>query len=98
MRFLKGHIEDVPLPDSTVDVVISNCVIAIQTQGRRKKASVMNEELHKQKVYGQIVWRNVQVWLDVRNDAAHGDWGKYTEPEAKLMIAGIRVFVGQHPA
>ena len=25
--FLKGYIEDVPLPDGTVDVVISNCVI-----------------------------------------------------------------------
>src|SRR6478752_3034355 len=25
--FLKGHIEDVPLPDAAVDVVISNCVI-----------------------------------------------------------------------
>ena len=27
VRFLKGHIEDIPLPDATVDVVISNCVI-----------------------------------------------------------------------
>ena len=27
VRFLKGHIEDIPLPDNTVDVVISNCVI-----------------------------------------------------------------------
>jgi arsenite methyltransferase len=26
-EFLKGHIEDVPLPDASVDVVISNCVI-----------------------------------------------------------------------
>lgn len=26
-EFLKGHIEDVPLPDGSVDVVISNCVI-----------------------------------------------------------------------
>ena len=26
-RFLRGHIEDVPLPDGHVDVVISNCVI-----------------------------------------------------------------------
>ena len=25
--FLKGHIEQVPLPDASVDVVISNCVI-----------------------------------------------------------------------
>ncbi len=27
VEFLKGYIEDVPLPDSSVDVVISNCVI-----------------------------------------------------------------------
>ena len=26
-RFLKGHIEDIPLPHDHVDVVISNCVI-----------------------------------------------------------------------
>jgi SAM-dependent methyltransferase len=27
VEFVKGHIEDIPLPDSAVDVVISNCVI-----------------------------------------------------------------------
>ena len=27
VEFLKGEIEDIPLPDSSVDVVISNCVI-----------------------------------------------------------------------
>src|SRR5919107_392372 len=27
VEFVKGHIEDVPLPDASVDVVISNCVI-----------------------------------------------------------------------
>ena len=27
VEFLKGHIEDVPLPDDSVDVMISNCVI-----------------------------------------------------------------------
>ena len=27
VEFLKGYIEDLPLPDATVDVVISNCVI-----------------------------------------------------------------------
>ncbi|XRQ09808.1 methyltransferase domain-containing protein, partial [Actinomadura welshii] len=26
-RFLQGHIEDVPLPEAAVDVVISNCVV-----------------------------------------------------------------------
>ncbi len=27
VEFLKGHIESIPLPDQTVDVIISNCVI-----------------------------------------------------------------------
>jgi arsenite methyltransferase len=31
VEFLKGEIEDVPLPDGAVDVVISNCVINLST-------------------------------------------------------------------
>lgn len=27
VKFLKGQIEDIPLPDATVDVIISNCVV-----------------------------------------------------------------------
>ena len=32
VEFLKGEIEDVPLPDDHVDVVISNCVINLSTE------------------------------------------------------------------
>jgi SAM-dependent methyltransferase len=31
VEFLKGHIEDIPLPASTIDVIISNCVINLST-------------------------------------------------------------------
>ena len=31
VEFLKGYIEDVPLPANTVDVVISNCVVNLST-------------------------------------------------------------------
>ena len=31
VEFLKGYIEEIPLPDATVDVVISNCVINLST-------------------------------------------------------------------
>ena len=34
-RFLHGHIEDVPLPDGHVDVVISNCVINLSPDRSR---------------------------------------------------------------
>jgi arsenite methyltransferase len=31
VEFLKGYIEDIPLPASTIDVVISNCVVNLST-------------------------------------------------------------------
>lgn len=34
-RFLHGHIEDIPLPDGHVDVVISNCVISLSADKPR---------------------------------------------------------------
>jgi arsenite methyltransferase len=38
-HFLKGEIENVPLPDSSVDVVISNCVVNLSTD----KPAVLRE-------------------------------------------------------
>ena len=38
VKFLKGEIEDVPLPDGTVDVIISNCVINLSLDKNRALA------------------------------------------------------------
>jgi SAM-dependent methyltransferase len=35
VEFLKGNIEDIPLPDDSVDVIISNCVINLSADKRR---------------------------------------------------------------
>ena len=35
VEFLKGEIEAIPLPDNTVDVILSNCVINLSTDKRR---------------------------------------------------------------
>ena len=35
VEFLQGYIEDIPLPDASVDVVISNCVINLSADKRR---------------------------------------------------------------
>jgi arsenite methyltransferase len=39
VEFVKGQIEDIPLPDGSIDVVISNCVINLSTD----KAAVIGE-------------------------------------------------------
>jgi arsenite methyltransferase len=48
--FLKGVIEDVPLPAASVDVVISNCVINLSTD----KAAVLTEMARVLKAGGRI--------------------------------------------
>ena len=49
-EFLEGHIEDVPLPDKHVDVVISNCVINLSTD----KPKVISEALRVFKPGGRF--------------------------------------------
>jgi arsenite methyltransferase len=35
VEFVKGTIEDIPLPDDSIDAVISNCVISLSVEKRR---------------------------------------------------------------
>ena len=50
MHFLKGVIEDVPLPAESVDVVISNCVINLSID----KAAVLTEMARVLKPGGRV--------------------------------------------
>ena len=72
VKFLRGHIEEIPLPDDTVDVIISNCVINLSGD----KSAVLREAFRVLKPEGRfavsdIVWRrpvpeairtNVNLW------------------------------------
>jgi SAM-dependent methyltransferase len=50
VHFLKGHIEAIPLPADSVDVVISNCVINLSTD----KAAVLTEIARVLKPGGRV--------------------------------------------
>jgi hypothetical protein len=58
-----------------------------------KKASVLNDELKKAGRYNQAQWRQVQVWLDIGNNAAHGNFTQYSEEQVKGQIEGIERFI-----
>ncbi len=100
-EFLKGTIEDVPLPDASVDVVISNCVINLSTD----KDRVLRETFRVLRpggrfavsdivVQGQLpteVVRNLEAWAGCVAGALHED--EYREKLAAAGFADIDIEV-----
>ncbi len=62
-----------------------------------KKADVMNSDLVKQNIYTKSEQKQVTAWLGIRNDAAHGNYGNYTDKKVKLLIMGLRDFFIRNP-
>ena len=71
---------------------------SIGSDTRPKKAETMNADLAKAGAYDKLQQKNITAWLDLRNKAAHGEYGKYVDQEVRLMLAGIRDFVTRFPA
>jgi SAM-dependent methyltransferase len=99
VEFLKGEIEQIPLPDNSVDVIISNCVINLSGD----KDRVIKEAFRVLKPGGRLavsdvvvrgevppeVRRNIELWVGCVAGAL-GD-GEYVAKLARAGFEGIDI-------
>src|SRR5947209_2044762 len=100
VEFLKGEIEDIPLPDDCVDVVISNCVINLSGGKERVFAEAFRVlkpggrlAVSDVVVRGEVpsaVRRSVELWIGCVAGALGGH--EYRE---KLAEAGLEAIDGE---
>src|SRR5947199_7287903 len=81
VEFLKGAIENVPLPDNTVDVIISNCVINLSGD----KDRVLREAFRVMKPIGRFAISDVVV---------RGDLPDVPEEVRKHMLLWVGCIAG----
>jgi arsenite methyltransferase len=100
VEFLRGEIENIPLPDNSVDVIISNCVINLSAD----KPRVLREAFRVLKPGGrfavsdvirrgtdvpEVIMRNIELWVGCVAGALHED--EYKQLLADAGFAGIGI-------
>lgn len=58
--------------------------------------SSLNRKCCKAEIYTKIVHDRLQVWIDVRNSADHGQFNEYSEQDVQDMLKGVRKFLGDY--
>jgi SAM-dependent methyltransferase len=81
--FVKGYIEDIPLPDDAVDVVISNCVINLSAD----KGKVLREVARVLRPGGRFAVSDV-IADDVMDAATRADMQQWTGCIAGALTRG----------
>jgi hypothetical protein len=74
----------------------SNDIAIVNDKGDNKKASILNDELKKKEIYGQVQWRRVQTWLDIGNEAAHGNFDKVREKDVESLLKDVELFIEEY--
>ena len=93
--------ENLPSPIPTETSILNNMAnlpfsVLTKEEIENKKVSVLNDELKTNGCFIQTIWRQNQAWLDIGNDAAHGNFDNYNLNQVKTFYQGLVNFLSSY--
>jgi hypothetical protein len=70
--------------------IASNAGIKLKS---REDLSSLNHKCADAGVYNRLIQKKIQVWIDVRNSADHGQFDEYTAQDVEEMLKGVNQFL-----
>jgi len=62
----------------------------------RDSLNSLNDKCASGGLYTRLVQKRLQVWIDIRNSADHGQFDQYTTDDVREMVGGVTEVLGQH--
>ncbi len=62
----------------------------------KTKIDKLNTELAKANIYNKLTQKEITAKADIRNNADHGKYDKFTEEDVGFMVKWIRKFESEH--
>lgn len=68
----------------------------ISEKGCPLRLNALIDCLKKRKVFNEGTAKQLRAWVDIRNNAAHGDFDQFNKQQVEAMISGINSFLTQY--
>jgi hypothetical protein len=70
----------------------------LKPNGDFKMMGALIDDLKQAGAFNELKAKQLRAWADIRNSAAHGKFGEFTQPDVEQMLVGVRNFLADFMA
>lgn len=84
------------LEDGLRKIAERSGVPTVNDSGKSLTIDPLNSELGKREIYSKLHQKQITSWAHIRNKAAHGEFGEYTQEQVQMMLLFVQSFAAEY--
>jgi hypothetical protein len=68
----------------------------VKPNGEPKMLNLLIDDLKKANVFNELNAKQLRVWAEIRNKAAHGEFEQFTRPDVEQMLTWVQRFLADY--